>query len=128
MESKTAIEAFSALAQPTRLATLKLLVRAGPDGIAAGDIARAVDAPASTMSAHLTVLARAGLVTSRRESRLIYYTADMPRLSALISYLIEDCCEGHPEICTPVAAAVQRAACCAPARSTDTKARKEKRA
>jgi DNA-binding transcriptional ArsR family regulator len=127
MESKTAIEAFSALAQPTRLAALKLLVRAGPNGVAAGEIARAVDAPASTMSAHLGALARAGLVVARRDSRMIYYAADMGGLAALVSYLIEDCCEGHPEICVPVAAAVQRASCCAPANSDTAPAKKGKR-
>jgi DNA-binding transcriptional ArsR family regulator len=128
MESETAINAFSALAQPTRLAVLKLLVRAGPNGVAAGDIARAVEAPASTMSTHLAVLARAGLITSRRESRTIYYATDMSSLSALISYLIEDCCEGHPDICAPVTATVQRVACCAPANAATPPAVKGKRA
>ncbi|MGE0829874.1 MAG: ArsR/SmtB family transcription factor [Hyphomonadaceae bacterium] len=115
MESSAAIEAFAALAQPTRLAAVKLLVRAGPEGLSAGDIARALDAPASTMSTHLAVLARAGLIVSRRDSRNIIYAADMGGLSALLGYLIEDCCEGAPEICNPLAVIVERAACCAPA-------------
>jgi len=115
MESTAAIDAFAALAQPTRLAVIKLLVWAGPQGMASGEIARAAGAPASTMSAHLAVLARAGLVTSRRDSRIIYYAVDMNGLSALLSYLVEDCCRGHPEICAPLVQSVQRAACCAPA-------------
>ncbi|MGE3141785.1 MAG: ArsR/SmtB family transcription factor [Hyphomonadaceae bacterium] len=116
MESKAAIEAFSALAQPTRLAVIKLLVRAGPAGVAAGEIARAVQAPASTMSTHLAILARAGLVAARRESRAVIYTADMAGLSGLLGYLVEDCCEGHPDVCAPLAAAAIRgAACCAQA-------------
>lgn len=113
MKSKDAIDAFAALAQPTRLAVIKLLVRAGPEGMASGEIARVVEAPASTISTHLAVLARAGLVSSRRDSRLIYYAADMTGLSDLLGYLVEDCCEGHPEICAPLAKVVERAACCA---------------
>lgn len=118
MKSKDAIDAFAALAQPTRLAVIKLLVRAGPEGMASGEIARVVEAPPSTMSTHLAVLARAGLVSSRRDSRLIYYAADMTGLSDLLGYLVEDCCEGHPEICAPLAKVVERAACCAPDRTS----------
>jgi ArsR family transcriptional regulator len=128
MESTSAIDGFAALAQPTRLAVLKHLVRAGPAGMPSGDIARLVDAPASTMSTHLAILARAGLVSSRRDSRLIYYAADMAGITGLISYLVEDCCEGRPEICAPIAAVVERAACCAPANQSRAPAKKKKRA
>lgn len=111
MESKKAIEALAALAQRSRLAVFKLLVRAGEE-IPAGDIAREVDVPASTMSSHLAILARAGLVKSRRESRTIFYRADLERMTGLMAFLIEDCCNGHTELCTPLTAIVQQAACC----------------
>ncbi|MEJ0022167.1 MAG: metalloregulator ArsR/SmtB family transcription factor [Alphaproteobacteria bacterium] len=114
MESRKAIEAFSALAQPTRLAIVKLLVRAGDEGVAAGDIARHVDAPASTISTHLAILSRAGLIDARRESRSIIYAVDMDRVSALLAFIVEDCCQGRPEICTPLASVVRRAAACCP--------------
>ena len=95
----------------------------------AGEIAREVDAPASTMSTHLAVLARAGLVSSRRDSRLIYYAADMGGLARMLGYLIEDCCEGHPEICNPLAVVMKRAACCAPANAASkTRSKKRSRA
>lgn len=126
MKPLGAIDGFAALSQPTRLAVLKLLVRAGPDGLPSGEIARVVDAPASTISTHLAILARAGLVSSRRDSRLIYYAADMGGISNLVSYLVEDCCEGHPEICAPIADVLARATCCAPpARRTIARSRKK---
>lgn len=109
MEDTSAIEALSALAHPGRLAVFRLLVRAGPEGVAAGEIARALDAPANTMSAQLAILARTGLISSRRESRSIIYSADYARITALIGFLMEDCCQGRPEICAPLAA---KAACC----------------
>lgn len=115
MEETSAIEAFSALAHPGRLAVFRLLVRAGPDGIAAGEIARAMDTPANTMSAQLAILARTGLIRSRRDSRSVIYSADFTRITALIGYLMEDCCQGRPEICAPIAA---KAACCSPPKET----------
>lgn len=112
MESTKAIEALGALAQPSRLAIFKLLVRAGEDEIAAGDIARELGAPPSTTSTHLAVLARAGLVQSRRESRTIFYRANLEGMTHLMAFLIEDCCDGHAELCTPLTGIVARAACC----------------
>ncbi|HWE47047.1 MAG TPA: metalloregulator ArsR/SmtB family transcription factor [Caulobacteraceae bacterium] len=106
----TAIEALAALAHPGRLAVFRHLVRAGPTGVAAGEIARSFDTPANTMSTQLAILARAGLINSRRESRSILYAADYDRIGALIGFLMEDCCQGRPEICAPIAA---KAACCA---------------
>jgi DNA-binding transcriptional ArsR family regulator len=106
------LEAFAALAQGTRLEVVRLLVRAGKAGLAAGDIARAVGAPASTLSAHLTILARAHLVRAERRSRSIIYTADMAGLTATMAFLIEDCCEGRPEICAPLTRVLERAAAC----------------
>ena len=105
----TAIEALAALAHPGRLAVFRLLVQAGPEGVAAGDIARTLDTPANTMSTQLAILFRAGLIGSRRESRSILYSANYAEICGLIGFLMEDCCQGRPEICAPIAA---KAACC----------------
>jgi DNA-binding transcriptional ArsR family regulator len=115
MESPTAVEALSALASPSRLAAFRLLVKAGPAGLAAGDLARGVGVPPSTLSSHLTLLGHAGLVSSRREGRSIIYAADYDGMRALLGFLIEDCCAGAPEICAPLADITARAACCPPA-------------
>ncbi len=95
---------LSSLAQVTRLDTFRLLVRHGPVGLAAGDIARELDVPQNTMSAHLAVLARAGLVNSTRHSRSIVYRANLDTLRALTVFLVKDCCEGRPELCQSVMA------------------------
>jgi ArsR family transcriptional regulator len=104
MESELAIEALSALAHPGRLAAFRLLIRAGSEGVPAGEVARALDTPANTMSTQLAILTRAGLIRSRRESRSIIYTADYSQITSLLGFLMEDCCQGRPEICAPVAA------------------------
>ena len=104
MESNTAIAALSALAQGTRLDVFRLLVQHEPDGVAAGDIARQLDVPQNTMSAHLGILARAGLVRSERHSRSIVYRADLDGLRALTLFLVKDCCAGSPELCAPLLA------------------------
>lgn len=104
MESETAILAFAALAQPTRLEAFRLLVRHEPDGLAAGDIAQHLAVPANTMSAHLGVLARAGLITSQRHSRSIIYRADVAQVRSLILFLLKDCCQGRAELCAPLLA------------------------
>lgn len=111
MESNSAIDAFSALAQPTRLETFRRLVRAGPEGLPAGAVARALETPANTMSSHLAILERAGLVTSRREGRLVYYAAAFDRVRTLIEFLLADCCGGRVEVCEPVAEMARRACC-----------------
>ncbi|QQA41182.1 ArsR/SmtB family transcription factor [Pelagovum pacificum] len=111
METTDASDAFSALGQPIRLAVLRLLIRAGHDGMTAGDIATAQDARANTMSSHLATLSAAGLVTSVREGRHIRYRADMDRLGGLISFLVEDCCGGRPELCRPVVESLSAKAC-----------------
>jgi DNA-binding transcriptional ArsR family regulator len=113
MEPQQAIGALSALAHPGRLGIFKLLVRAGPEGMAAGDIARTTGSLANTLSANLNLLAGAGLVSSRREGRSIIYAAGYDRMSELLAFLMEDCCAGNPEICAPLAAIADRAACCA---------------
>ena len=116
MESEQAILSFAALAQTTRLAVFKLLVRHEPEGLAAGDIAKALAVPQNTMSAHLAVLARAGLVMSERRSRLIIYRANLVAVAGLTSFMIEDCCGGRAELCMPVST-------CRPARGKRSKAR-----
>ena len=117
MDDRLATEAFGALAQDTRLAVFRLLVEAGAEGMPAGDIARRLGTPHNTMSSHLAVLARAGLVTSRRESRSVIYAADYGGIRALIAFMVQDCCRGRPETCAPLLdAALAPAAprCCPP--------------
>ena len=102
MESEDAILALAALAQPTRLDVFKLLVKHEPDGLAAGEIAKAVAVPQNTMSSHLSILSRAGLVSARRFGRSIVYRADLERLQAVMLFMLKDCCDGRPEICAPL--------------------------
>lgn len=102
MEADTVIRALGALAQEHRLAVFRLLVQAGPEGMAAGILAGAVGVPASSMSFHLAQLAHAGLVTQRRASRSIIYAADYPAMNALLAYLTENCCAGQQ--CCPQSA------------------------
>ncbi|MBK8908881.1 MAG: helix-turn-helix transcriptional regulator [Rhodospirillales bacterium] len=99
MEEKRAIEAFAALAQEHRLAVFRLLVRHGPSGAAAGQIADWVGVPPSTLSHHLAHLERAGLLRSWRIQRNIFYAVDVEGTRRLIEFLTEDCCQGQPEIC-----------------------------
>lgn len=99
MEERQALSAFAALAQDTRLRIVRLLVTAGPEGMAAGAIAEAAGVSASNVSFHLKELTQAGLATARREARSIIYAADYPALSGLVQFLMEDCCAGHPDIC-----------------------------
>lgn len=113
METKLAVAALSALAQETRLAVFRRLVQTGPEGVAAGELARSLGVFPNTMSAHLNVLAHAGLVQSRRVSRSIFYSADYDRMSELLSYLVQDCCNGSPEVCAPLARLVADTARCA---------------
>jgi ArsR family transcriptional regulator len=103
MESNAAVRRLSALAQESRLGVFRLLVKAGPDGLAAGEIARLLDITPNTLSAQLTLLANAGLVSSRRDGRSIIYAANYEAMSELLVYLMEDCCQGRPEVCAPLA-------------------------
>jgi DNA-binding transcriptional ArsR family regulator len=112
MESNDAIKRLSALAQDGRLAVFRLLVKAGPDGLAAGEIARRLDIPPNTLSAQLTVLSNAGLATGRRDGRSIIYAAGYDGMIELLRYLMEDCCDGRPEVCAPLARAVDDASRC----------------
>ena len=102
MESEDAILALGALAQPTRLDVFRLLVKREPDGLAAGEIAKALAVPQNTMSSHLSILSRAGLVSAQRFSRSIVYRADLARLQAVMLFMLKDCCDGRPEICPPL--------------------------
>lgn len=98
--SLTAVRSLGALAQEHRLASYRLLVQAGPNGLSAGVIAESIGLPASSMSFHLAQLANAGLVTQRRQSRSIFYAADFSAMNGLMAYLTENCCGGAA--CGPI--------------------------
>lgn len=104
MDETLAIEALAALSQTTRLEVFRRLVKAHPDEIAAGEIARACKVPHNTMSTHLSILVRAGLVSVRREGRMMQYGADLDGLRSLIGFLMRDCCNGRADICAPLMA------------------------
>lgn len=99
MEITQATYALSALAQESRLAAFRLLVKAGREGLPAGEIARELNIPHNTLSTHLAHLTRAGLLSSRRTGRSILYSVDFQGTRALLEFLIEDCCQGVPEVC-----------------------------
>lgn len=112
MENDEAILALGALAQGTRLETFRLLVQHEPDGLPAGEVARQLDVPPNTMSSHLSILARAGLVHSERRSRVVIYRADLERLRGMMLFLVKDCCGGRAELCAPLVADL--IPCCPP--------------
>lgn len=97
METKSAIDALQSLAQETRLAVFRLLVRAGTEGLTAGEIAAELDVPGPTLSFHLKHLCHAGLIDCRREGRSLWYRASFAQVRDLLAYLMEDCCQGRPE-------------------------------
>lgn len=99
MTAPQAVEALSALAHDHRLAIFRLLVQAGTEGVAAGEIARDVGVPPSTLSSHLAILAHAGLIASHREGRSIIYATAYDGMRALLDFLVADCCAGQPELC-----------------------------
>ncbi|MBA5777223.1 helix-turn-helix transcriptional regulator [Stappia sp. F7233] len=102
MKKAQALEALAALGQETRLDVFRLLVKAGDAGLAAGEIAARLDVRANTLSSHLSILQRAGLIRQAREGRSLRYRADYAGMLGLLSYLLEDCCGGRPEICAPL--------------------------
>ena len=106
-----AVESLSALAHEGRLKVFRMLVTAGPDGLAAGEIARRLGTPPNTLSANLSLLAHAGLAQSRREGRSIIYSARFDRMGELMAFLAEDCCGGAVEVCAPVGDAAARSRC-----------------
>ncbi|HEY5337596.1 MAG TPA: metalloregulator ArsR/SmtB family transcription factor [Rhizomicrobium sp.] len=117
MELNDAIKRLSALAQDARLEVFRLLVRAGPNGMAAGDIARKLGVLANTLSAQLLVLSNAQLLRARRDGRSIIYAIQFDAMRDLLVYLTEDCCAGSAEVCAPLAEAATRAMCCEPKRA-----------
>jgi ArsR family transcriptional regulator len=112
MESEQVILALAALAQSTRLDVFQLLVKHEPEGLAAGDIAKALAVPQNTMSSHLAILSRAGLVSAQRFSRSIVYRADLTKFQDVVLFMLRDCCGGRPEICAPLIQSLTP--CCPP--------------
>ncbi len=110
MDSNQIIDRLSALANDTRLEAFRVLVKHEPDGVAAGELARLVKVPQNTLSTHLAVLFRCGLVTNERHSRSIVYRANLPAVHELVLHLLQDCCDGRPELCAPLAKDIS--ACC----------------
>ena len=101
METSDAVAALAALAQDNRLEIYRLLVQAGPDGMAAGGVAEELDLAPNTLTFHFDRLRVAGLVTVRREGRSMIYAARFETMSALLGFLTENCCGGAPEKCAP---------------------------
>jgi DNA-binding transcriptional ArsR family regulator len=114
MDTATAVRGLSALSQEGRLDVFRLLVKGGPDGMPAGEIARKLAVAPNTLSAQLLILSNAGLIRARREGRSIIYCVDFDGIGGLLLFLTEDCCGGKPEICAPLAKTV--ANCCPPQR------------
>lgn len=110
MESRNVVRALGALAQEHRLAAYRLLVQAGPDGLAAGVLAEMLEIAPSSLSFHIAQLANAGLVTQRRNGRSILYAADFAAMGALMGFLTENCCGGA--VCAPAELAQKTAECC----------------
>lgn len=108
MEKVTALSVFESLSSGVRLDVFRLLVRTGPEGMVAGEIASVLDVPPTNLSFHLKTLTHAGLVSVEQEGRFLRYRANMGLMQALIAYLTEECCAGAPERCAPVGAALAR--------------------
>jgi ArsR family transcriptional regulator, arsenate/arsenite/antimonite-responsive transcriptional repressor len=117
MKQNLAIDALSALSQPTRLEAFRLLVKQEPDGLPAGEIARRLEVPHNTMSSHLAILTRAGLVTVSRHSRSMIYRVELSTVRQLVLFLLKDCCNGQPDLCAPLIEDISKScstsgACC----------------
>ena len=113
MELENAVDRLSALAHTGRLSAFRLLVQAGAQGLAAGEIARQLEIAPGSLTANLNILSQAGLIQSRRDGRSIIYTARYDEMRDLLGFLLEDCCGGNPDICAPLSDIFTRAACCA---------------
>jgi ArsR family transcriptional regulator, arsenate/arsenite/antimonite-responsive transcriptional repressor len=111
MSAPHALSALAALGQPTRLEIFRLLMRHEPTGLPAGVIAESIGCPSNTLSTHLGILARASLVCGTREGRSIIYRANIEGMQALVTFLLMDCCDGHPELCS-LREALRESACC----------------
>ncbi|WP_426124406.1 ArsR/SmtB family transcription factor [Pararhizobium sp. PWRC1-1] len=116
MDNLEAIPALAALAQSTRLEVFRLLMKHEPEGLPAGEIAKLILVPHNTMSTHLGILSRSGLIDSERHSRSIIYRANLDSLRDLTLFLIKDCCGGNPELCAPLIADLT--SCCLPTTPT----------
>lgn len=114
MDSNLAIDALSALAQETRLNVFRRLMRALPSGMPAGSLAEELGVPASTLSAHLAILSRAGLIRAERQGRVIAYAAELAGIQALLSFLVEDCCNGDSSACADLLGKVLSPCCPTP--------------
>ena len=101
MKSAQVVKALAALAQPTRLAIYRLLVERGPDGVAAGELAKKLKVAPATLSFHFRILSHAGLVESRQDGRFVYYSANFTVMNGMVAYLTENCCGGNPDACKP---------------------------
>jgi ArsR family transcriptional regulator len=118
-----ALAALAALGQPTRLEIFRLLMRREPDGAPAGAIAEAIGCPHNTLSTHLSILARSRLIGGARDGRSIIYRASVDMMRSLIAFLVTDCCDGHPELCS-LEEALSESACCPTPSSKDNERRK----
>ncbi|MDE2385993.1 MAG: helix-turn-helix transcriptional regulator [Alphaproteobacteria bacterium] len=110
MDIELALSAFGALSQQTRLGVFQLLIKHEPDGLPAGEIARRLNVPQNTMSTHLGILSRAGLITAERHSRSLIYRVELETIRSLVLFLLRDCCNGQPALCAPIVQDL--AACC----------------
>ena len=115
MDNTEVIAALATLAQTTRLDTFKLLVAREPDGVPVGELARLIEVPQNTMSAHLAILSRTGLIIGERHSRSIIYRANLERFRDVTLYLLKDCCGGRSDLCAPLIA--ELTPCCPPMES-----------
>lgn len=106
MDNKTAVRSLAALAQDSRLQVFRQLVQAGPEGVAAGELADTLEIPATTLSFHLKTLSHAGLIESRQDGRFIYYSANYAAMNALLGFLGDNCCGGRA--CVPVASTARK--------------------
>lgn len=110
MDEEAAVERLSAIAHRTRLAVFRMLVSCGDDGLPAGEIARRLGVPQTTMSTHLAILARADLIQARRDGRTVFYALKPEGVQDLLTFLVADCCDGRPELCAPAEKAPSRPA------------------
>jgi ArsR family transcriptional regulator, arsenate/arsenite/antimonite-responsive transcriptional repressor len=124
METNEAIIALSALAQATRLDVFRLLVKHEPNGVPAGELARAIGVPQNTLSAHLAILSRAGLVIGERSSRSIIYRANIASFRELTLFMVQDCCGGSAELCGPLMESLLP--CCPPDAAAKSKPAKSR--
>jgi ArsR family transcriptional regulator, arsenate/arsenite/antimonite-responsive transcriptional repressor len=107
MEKREAIATLVALGHETRLDIFRLLMQAGPEGLPAGRIGERLGLPPATLSFHLSQLKHADLVTFRRESRSLIYSAAYPAMNALLAYMTENCCQGETAACSPISSTCQ---------------------